>query len=256
MTRIIKPTAIFSLIALGVVLTFPKQSKRLVNNAITKVKSGYRLIYNSESGNKNSRFQPDKNAIWGIDISHHQASIDWNELKNHKPHFIYLKATEGSTHLDTKYKSYKKQSQNLDIPTGAYHFFSYGSSGKDQAKHFLKNAKVAKGDLIPVLDVEYAKNMPSASIVTKNILDFLKIVEDEIKVKPIIYCECDYYNQYLKKELKNSNTLWICDFYREPKCEYRFWQKTDKFEHPAFKGTIDYNIFTGSKNDLNLYILK
>ena len=38
-----------------------------------------------------------ENKIWGIDISHHQSNIDWESLLRQKPHFIFFKATEGSS---------------------------------------------------------------------------------------------------------------------------------------------------------------
>lgn len=57
-----------------------------------------------------------KGSVFGIDISHHQGEIDWAKVKEwngHKINFVYIKATEGSTHLDKKYlhniKEAKKQ---------------------------------------------------------------------------------------------------------------------------------------------------
>ena len=87
-----------------------------------------------------SDYEPANHDVWGIDISHHQKNVDWNEMSKRKPDFIFLKATEGSTHVDTKYKSYKKSADKFDIPTGAYHFFSYQSDGESQANHFIKTA--------------------------------------------------------------------------------------------------------------------
>lgn len=213
------------------------------------------LIY-SFTENSNSNILSNKNTIWGIDISHHQKNINWNNLDHKKPHFVFLKATEGASHCDTKYNEHKKILRQKEILNGSYHFFSYTTSGKKQSDFFMKIAKFKKGDLAPVLDVEFKKNMPLKHKVRKELLAFINNVETKLGVKPIIYCEYDFYKKYLKDDLKDQYPLWISDFYREPKNNYTFWQKTDKFKHPAFKGNIDYNIFNGSLSDLEKLKIK
>jgi GH25 family lysozyme M1 (1,4-beta-N-acetylmuramidase) len=64
----------------------------------------------------------------------------------------------------------------------------------------LKNLNLAKGDIIPVLDVEFRKKMNSDKWIRENGGDFIRIVEQEIGVKPIVYCEIAYYNRYIKQK--------------------------------------------------------
>ena len=65
----------------------------------------------------------DSESTWGIDISHHQKKINWDELvKHNKPDFIFLKCTEGASHQDTKYNTYKNKAEQYNIVIGAYHF--------------------------------------------------------------------------------------------------------------------------------------
>lgn len=188
--------------------------------------------------------------VWGIDISHHQNNINWNAMKQRKPHFIFLKATEGTTHKDTKYKEYKKKAESLNIITGAYHFYSYSSTGAEQAREFIRFAQLKKGNLPYVLDAEYRGKMPPASQVTRELLSFIKTIRNKTGQDPIIYCDYDYYKQYLKGKIKGRYFLWICDYRREPSCNYKFWQKTDKYKHPSCKSKLDYNIFNGSLSQL------
>lgn len=201
-------------------------------------------------------FKPGEDLVWGIDISHHQQGINWDKFEKTLPAFVFLKATEGATHRDTRYLEYKAKLKEKGIPTGAYHFFSYKSGGIAQAKHFLEFAKLEKGDFPPVLDAEFTSGMPDKEKVRRELMAFIQYVEKETGVKPIIYCECDYYNKYLKGKLKGNYPLWISDFWRKPSCGYEFWQKTDKFKHPAFKGTIDYNVFNGSAEELEKLRMK
>lgn len=208
------------------------------------------------SCNKGTAIRPTAGEVWGIDISHHQKNVNWYKMEAEKPHFIFLKATEGSTHVDTRYTKYKKEAESLGISTGAYHFFSYSSDGTRQAEHFLATAHLQSGNLLPVLDCEFKNNMPNKREVTKQLMRFIKTIEEELNVSPIIYCECSYYDKYLRDELNGRCPLWISNFYREPKCDYVFWQKTDRFSHPAFRGTVDYNTFQGGDNELRKYVLK
>ncbi len=188
--------------------------------------------------------------VWGIDLSHHQADVDWLKLEEQKPHFIFFKATEGATHSDRKYAENYKQARKRDIIVGSYHFFSYRSNGKAQALHFLRTAHYKEGDLPLVLDAEYAKVMPAAKTVTKELLSFMKTVNHKTGRKPIIYCDYDFYKQYLAKEINSDYMLWICDYRRKPSCDWTFWQTTDLFRIAGIKGPIDFNIFNGTKSDL------
>lgn len=194
--------------------------------------------------------------IWGIDLSHHQSEINWVKLDKQKPYFIFFKATEGKSHRDTKYRDNYKNARKMKIPTGTYHFFSYKSTGKEQAKFFLSVAKFQKGDLPPVLDAEFRRNMPADSKVTKELIDFLKFVTVKTGIKPIIYCDYDYYEKYLKNKLKTKHHLWICDYRSKPKVEWTFWQTTDKFKIEGIKGYVDFNLFNGNKEKLNRLLIK
>lgn len=199
---------------------------------------------------------PKTTGVWGIDISHHQGRINWRKLAENPPFFIFMKATEGISHKDTRYRQNRKSADKAGILTGAYHFFSYTSDGALQAKHFLTHAKLKPGDLLPVLDCEYKKNMPPRATVAKELVKFIKTIESELGVKPIIYCEYGYYTRYLKGHITNDYPLWICDFRRKPQCNHVFWQKTDRFKHPAFRGTVDLNEFSGTEEGLIKYTIR
>ena len=108
---------------------------------------------------------------WGIDISKHQPNIDWETLcEENKPYFVFIKATEGTYVQDKKFKEHWANCKKNNVLRGAYHFFSYFTSGKKQAANFIKMVKLEKGDLPPVLDVEYKKWMPKDKIIIKEIV--------------------------------------------------------------------------------------
>jgi lysozyme len=189
--------------------------------------------------------------VWGIDLSHHQRNVDWDQIACENPHFIFFKATEGATHTDKMYHKYKFEAAERGIKVGSYHFFSYTTSGKDQALHFLKTAHIQKGDLPPVLDVEFKKEMASSAWISKNVQEWVRIIEDSIGVKPIIYCPCRMYNDHLESVLSDEYHLWIADYRKNPPgCNWTFWQKTDRHKLNGIAGNVDYNEFKGNILDL------
>lgn len=44
-----------------------------------------------------------KYPVRGIDVSHHQGKIDWQRVQAEDIHFVFIKATEGSSHKDAEF---------------------------------------------------------------------------------------------------------------------------------------------------------
>jgi lysozyme len=192
--------------------------------------------------------------LWGIDISHYQKIEDWNKIVEHEPGFIFVKATEGSTHQDPKYPEYYQSIRKHKIPVGSYHFFTYLSSGKDQAKNFLSVAQYKKGDLPLVLDIEFAKKMPEKPTIEKEVLAFINTIYDKTKCYPIVYCDYKYHSRYLKDCLPDKCKLWIVDYRSKPDCNWTFWQITEKYTVAGIKGYVDFNLFNGTEKDFKSLI--
>jgi lysozyme len=188
--------------------------------------------------------------VWGVDVSHHQSDIDWDTLNNQKPHFVFLKATEGITNKDNKYDWNYKEARDKNIPVGSYHFFTYKNSGHDQANNFLSTVKFNTGDLPPVLDLEFAKKMPPAFLVKAELMDFIKTIAEKLACYPIIYCNNRFFDIYLKGCLPEKCKLWIVDYKAKPNGNWTFWQTSNKHKLPGIKGYVDLNIFNGTKNNL------
>ena len=199
---------------------------------------------------------PDNSKVWGLDFSHYQQITDWDLFSEQRPGFVFLKATEGTTIQDEKYNEYYNEIRKYEIPVGSYHFFTYKSSGADQASNFLNTVKYQKGDLPLVLDAEYAKKMPDAKTVVRELQSFLKVVYNKTGIFPIIYCNYRYYLQYLKGNLTIKCHFWIVDYQGKPNCEWTFWQTTDKYRVAGVKGYVDFNIFSGTRRDLQNMLLQ
>src|SRR5690554_8109853 len=98
----------------------PNKTKEVSKQVLVSSKKNILKVRGKYHETKFNSYQPSTNEIWGIDVSHHQREIKWNEIENNKPYFVFLKATEGTTHIDTKHKEYKEKFSYLSIPTGSY----------------------------------------------------------------------------------------------------------------------------------------
>jgi lysozyme len=90
--------------------------------------------------------------IQGIDISHHQGEINWNKVKqakiqNHPISFAIIKATEGGDFTDHRFHYNWKELNKVGLTKGAYHFYRPKTDPNIQAKNYIKNVKLKKGDL-------------------------------------------------------------------------------------------------------------
>jgi len=201
---------------------------------------------------------PEGYEIHGIDISHHQGTIDWDDLSNAMIEgcplrFIMIKATEGSSILDANFTENFSKAREYGFIRGAYHFWSNKSTPQEQAYYFLKMARLEHGDLPPVLDVEHKPKEQSVEDFQRDILTWLHIVEDKYHVKPIIYTYYKFKEKYLNEPVFDDYPYWIAHYYVdkvEYKGEWKFWQHTDVGRLPGIKGYVDFNIYNGSYYDL------
>lgn len=197
--------------------------------------------------------------VWGIDVSKHQGSIRWKEVcKHNSPDFVFLKATEGTLIVDHTYDRHAARLDELGILRGAYHFFGHRTPGKKQAENFIKTAKLGKGNLIPVLDIEKHRFMTDPKKMVREAKAFCKAINKHYGVDPIIYCSTLFYEKYLKKDFKEKDyIIWIADYRGNPEHRrWKFWQHTESHKLKGIDGKVDRNVFCGSRKDLDKYILK
>lgn len=194
--------------------------------------------------------------IWGIDLSHHQGQVNWEKFaKHHNPHFIYLKATEGITHIDREFYRNIDACRKRNFAVGAYHFFSFKSNGKEQAKWFLKISQPQKNDLYPVVDVEMARRMPAKEWIEENLKDYCNAIEAELGVEPIIYCSPNFFQRYLADEFSGYH-LWIADYQWKPRKNWLIWQHTDGATFKGISGKVDRNIFNHGEKSIEHFRLR
>jgi len=197
--------------------------------------------------------------VWGVDLSRYQGKVDWATVaQKNRPDFVFLKATEGQLIADPLYDLHARQLDEQGILRGAYHFFGHRTSGKEQARNFIKVAKLTKGNLIPVLDIEKHRFMTDPKSSVREAKAFCREIKREYGVYPIIYCSSIFYRQYLEKDFPQSRyTLWIADYRGNPDdISWDFWQHTCSQDLKGMSSKVDRNVYCGTLEQLKQYTLK
>jgi len=201
--------------------------------------------------------------IHGIDVSRHQAVIDWKDvkamqIKNVKIRFGFMKATEGIQSVDGRFRKNWFEAKEAGITRGAYHFFNASKSGKAQAENFIETVNLEKGDLPPVLDVEKIRGTSVANL-QQRVSDWIKVVEKHYKVKPIIYTNADFYENYLAGKF-DDYPLWVAHYLVKDKPRIKrnwiFWQHNETGRVNGINSFVDFNVFNGDSADFNNLLIK
>lgn len=205
-------------------------------------------------------------AVHGVDVSHYQGTIDWEVLSQQNLDFAFIKATEGSTHVDECFQDNWQAAEQTHLALGAYHFFSFDSEGGRQASSYIDTVGNLDGKLAPVVDVEYygsrRGNPPQRAEVVENLRAMLDALEQHYGVKPIIYTTYTVYNDYIKGEFEDY-PLWVRSVYCPPTVlfgsRWSFWQYMDTAMLDGYAGDqkyIDVNVFKGTRQELEQLMIQ
>ncbi len=198
---------------------------------------------------------PEKYPVEGVDVSRYQGNIDWDAFAGQDVRFAFIKATEGSNYQDPCFSYNWEAAEASGIYAGAYHFFSYESSGSTQAENFIQTVGSLEGKLPPVVDLEFYGDYsvtPLSKKETRQILDeLLDALEAHYGIKPIIYTTTRAYYSYLFGGGYGEYPLWMRNTYMEPHVSWCFWQYSDKGTLEGYDGMQDDK--TENFIDLNVY---
>lgn len=204
-----------------------------------------------------------KYLVRGVDVSHHNSYINWNQLRKDNITFVYLKSTEGTDHKDRDYNRNYKVARDAGLKVGTYHFYTFGSDGKKQAQHFIRNSTVKPGDMIPAIDVEHsAINRPrndkeSYEKMIKELGRLESALTKQYGKRPVIYTNKECYRMYIKDNFPD-NPLWICDLHDEPNDDYKnwvIWQFSHTGKINGVINDIDLNYYRNSFDDFKKLLL-
>ena len=222
--------------------------------------------------------------VYGIDISRHQHekgrhkySIHWPQVRivhlgskspkrisgqvDYPVDFCFIKSTEGASVMNKYYSSDYMRARQAGIRVGTYHFFSVKSSVREQVHFFLKNSRFRPGDLPPVLDVEPTNAQISHYGGTEKLLSamrtWLKLVEEQVGVKPIIYVNQNFVTKHLSQapDIKRDYRIWIARYGEyKPDLRLTIWQLAPDGRVRGIHGEVDINVFNGYRDQYEEFL--
>jgi lysozyme len=200
----------------------------------------------------------DRYEVSGIDVSHYQGAIEWDELAADGHDFAFIKATEGKELKDKAFFVNWTLAGKTGMRRGAYHFFRPEVKAEQQARNFFAAVQLVPGDLPPVIDVENRGKLSAKQLVTR-VTRLAEMMEIHYGVKPILYTGQNFYNRFLAGQF-DDYPLWLARYdVDEPVTvcgrPYTFWQYTDRGRLPGIHGNVDRNVFMGSHLDLAMLCL-
>jgi lysozyme len=194
----------------------------------------------------------------GIDVSHYQGNIDWNLVaQDTNIQFVYIKATEGKSYLDDKYKQNIEQARNVGLSVGSYHFFRMTSSPQEQFENITNNIDKNQQDLIPMIDVETTDGK-SVDEVRNALKKLTNLMEKHYGKKTLIYGTMRSYNTICAPDF-NDHLLYIGRFSDTlpPKIKgggkAAVWQFSEKGRIKGIPRDVDLNRF---HPDFNISAIK
>lgn len=215
---------------------------------------------------------PGRALVHGVDVSQWQYDIDWPTfVSENQIDFAYIKYTDSHSLIDPKAVQNVAGAQANGVPFGVYHFATPFSELRNrqhfdyddavwEATWFAEQAGqyMGYGHLPPVVDMEFG-HMAGRELLTDWCRTFLDTVESLTGVRPIIYANQNWANNYLTASELDTQ-LWIARWTDNPHIgpsslggwsDYLFHQYTSTLTLPGVVGnTVDGDVFNGSASDL------
>jgi lysozyme len=201
--------------------------------------------------------------VKGVDVSVYQGTVNWSQVKSAGVHYAFIRVSDGTGTPDTKFAANWPNAKAAGVVRGVYQYFRPGQDPNAQAKLLADKIDAAgglqPGDLPPVLDLETADSLSSATVVARA-KTWLAAVEASLGIKPIVYTAA------FMSDVIGTNfggwTLWVanygatCPTMPSGWTEWKFWQNSDSGSVAGISGGVDTDLFNGAATDLQTLTFK
>lgn len=169
----------------------------------------------------------------GIDVSGWQKGIN---LKEVPADFVIVKATQGTTFVNSDCDRAYQQAKEAGRLLGVYHYFSGGDPAAE-AEFFVKNVKGYVGEAILVLDWEGHQNakFSQGPAVAKPFLDKVKELTG---VRPLIYMSKSVCRAHDWSAVASEYALWVAQYADNNTTGYQSNPWTDNKGYGAWSAPV------------------
>ena len=210
--------------------------------------------YSVKSTTISKKTDSTKKEIAGIDVSAHNAKIDWEKVKNAGVDFAILRCGIGQNYKSQDDKYFERnvsECERLEIPYGIY-IYSYAlntknaSSEADHALRLLKGHNPQYGVWFDMEDADgYKKKhgMPSNKELVNICITFCdKMIKNGYRTG--IYASLSWFKNQLKDSKLDKYERWVAQW--NDHCSYTkdyvMWQYTSSGMVDGISGRVDMNI--------------
>ena len=187
-------------------------------------------------------------------MSHHNGIIDWESLKLNHPEieFAYIRCVVGQGRVDNKYVKNVQGAKKVGIKTGAYVYYYANRNSRAQFNNFKNQVLMSQHELVPVLDIEKPSKYGPDNL-RKGLANWLELVENEYGVRPTLYTNLGYFEQYLFGYF-NDYLKWIAAYSRCPSSvDWDIHQFSEKGIFQGIDGFVDMNYC--SRSSFNKFLI-
>ena len=186
-------------------------------------------------------------AMKGIDVSVHNGSINWNQVKNDGVQFAILRAGYGreKSQKDQRFEEYYANAKAVGMPVGCY-WYSYATGVEEARLEAQVCLSVIKGKQFeyPVyFDLEEQNAFNTGK---SNCSAMVRAFCGELEKAGYfagLYMSRSPFNSYMEDDIKTKYALWLAEYGQ--KLNYNgsvgMWQKSSTGRISGINGDVDMN---------------
>ena len=203
----------------------------------------------------------------GIDVSHHQETIDWKKVKASGVQFAIIRAgyrgSAGGLNTDRYFKKNIEGAYAAGIPIGIY-FYSIaitGNEAKAEANYCINLLKEYKHMVSLPVAIDYedrTKRMTDANLSKSKAAKICEYFCEAVKAEgytPMVYSYLSYFKNYLDGEyLSKKYKIWYAHYSTRVGLksenyktyidgDYEYWQYSSKGKVDGINGNVDCNFW-------------
>lgn len=208
----------------------------------------------------NVQLESEMGNYWGIDVSHHQGTIDWDAVKAAGVDFVIIRCGYGSDYSDQDDKQWRanvEACERLGIPYGVY-LYSYATSldqARSEAAHALRLLKGTSPTLPVFIDLEERRTQAVGGEMITQIANIFCTILEQNGYKSGVYASLSWWEYYFQDWFTSNPNYYHWIAHWSSSCgydgRYEAWQYSNSGSIRGINGRVDLNYWYGTS--LNVY---
>lgn len=137
--------------------------------------------------------------ILGVDISHHQPTLDLVALRNEGVEFAFIKSTEGASYVDPRFFTNLRRARAAGLIIAAYHYVRSSATAAQQVANVRR--------VVP-LDVPVIPDVEANSGTLPRVRDLIYLLREAGYHVPLLYLPRWYWQELGRPSLDGLPPLW------------------------------------------------